>query len=315
VWVIDGLDALVQGDVRQLEGDLRYSVVSVGVFDGVHLGHQRLLHELVEMGSELRAAPTVVTFKDHPDLLLRGAAPPLIISVPHRLRLLRRAGVDRVLLLDFSPRVRELSAIAFTREILVAGLRCRGLLLGFDSALGKDREGTPGLMRRLGEQHGFVVREAQAFTVDGERPSSTKIREALAKGDLGQCHRLLGRWPSLFGTVERGAGRGKTLGYPTANLVPQSLVLPPLGVYAARVILDGETLPAVANLGTHPTFGGADRPLLEIHLLDWNGELYGRSLEACFVRFLRPERKFQSEQELTAQVEQDVARAREVLHG
>ncbi len=317
--LIEGLDALRALDLTALHGEAleSRSVVAVGVFDGVHLGHHRLLHELLEMSSALQGVPTVLTFRNHPDQVLHGRAPPLLVSVPHRLRLLRRAGVQRLVLLDFDDRLRGMTARAFAQDLLVQALRARGLLLGYDSALGRDREGTPARFRELGAELGFTVREGAPFTVDGAPVSSTAIRDAIRRGELAAAQRLLGRWPSVFGAVVRGEGRGRGLGFPTANVRPQTPVLPPPGVYAVEVILDGNVRPAVANLGTRPTFAGAGGPagdaVLEVHLLDFQGELYGHDLEVCFLQFLRPEQKFGDAAALRTQIERDVQRARAVL--
>ncbi|MCK5943072.1 MAG: bifunctional riboflavin kinase/FMN adenylyltransferase, partial [Planctomycetes bacterium] len=185
--LIEGLDALHELDLAAIYGEQSpdsRSVVAVGVFDGVHLGHHRLLHQLLEMASSLRGMPTVVTFANHPDQVLRGDAPPLICSVPHRLRLLRRAGVQRLVLLQFEPRLKEMTARAFAEQLLVRRLRTRGLLLGYDSALGRDREGTPARFAELGEEFGFEVATGAPFELDGEPVSSTAIRTAIAAGDL-----------------------------------------------------------------------------------------------------------------------------------
>lgn len=314
--IIEGLEHLLALDLPALHGEAREarSAVTVGVFDGVHLGHLRLVHELVELAAALDAVPTAITFRAHPDLLLRGEAPPLIVSVPHRLRLLRRAGVQRLVLLDFDDRLRAFTAAQFASDILAGALHARGLLLGFDAALGKDREGTPAAFAALGAQLDFRVRTAAALLVDGEPISSTAIRAAVTAGDLPRATRLLGRYPSAFGTVEHGAGRGRGLGFATANLTPQSSVLPPHGVYAVQVIHGGETYPGVANLGRRPTFTAPDTPaLLEVHLLSWSGDLYGAPLEIGFVERLRDERTFAGPDELRAQIARDVARATAVL--
>jgi len=313
--LIEGLDAVLGLDLAALYGDSLegHSVVAVGVFDGVHLGHQRLLHQLLEMASAAPGVPTAVTFGNHPDQVLRGSAPPLLVSVPHRLRLLRRAGVQRLVLLEFDDRLRQMSAREFAAQVLVRGLRARGLLLGYDSALGRDREGTPAKFRELGQELGFMVGEGEPFTVDGVAVSSTAIREAITRGDLAAAQRFLGRWPSVFGPVVKGAGRGKVLGFPTANVAPQTSVLPPFGVYAVEAILDGNVLPGVANLGVRPTFHGSTGPVLEVHLLTFAGDLYGKDLEVCFLQFLRPEQKFANAKQLQEQISLDVARARAVL--
>jgi riboflavin kinase/FMN adenylyltransferase len=316
--IIEGLDGLAALDLEKLHGRARESrsAVMVGVFDGVHLGHQRMVHELLEMASNLDAVPSVITFADHPDRLLRGEAPPLIVSVPHRLRLLRRAGVQRAVLLQFDERVREMPPERFAADVLGRGLGTRGLLLGFDSALGKDRAGTPARFRELGDELGFTVRVSEPFLVDGAPVSSTAIRDAITRGDLQKCNRLLGRHASAFGTVIAGDGRGRKLGFPTANLVPQSTVLPPPGVYAVLVIHDGETYPGIANLGRRPTVARADATaplLLEAHLFDHDEDLYGKAIEVCFVAFLREERQFAGLDELRAQIAADKAQACAVL--
>jgi riboflavin kinase/FMN adenylyltransferase len=309
---LDALDALATG--RQGPPLEPPSIVAVGVFDGVHLGHLRLLHELVEFAAELGGLPTVVTFRDHPDRLLRGAGPPPLTSLAHRLRLLRRAGVDRIALLDFDQRFRQLGAREFAERVLVRGLRTRGLLLGYDSAFGRDREGTPAVLADLGAELGIAVRQARPFTIDGAPVSSSAIRSAIARGDLVLAHRLLGRWPSTLGKVARGERRGHRIGFPTANLEVESPVLPPAGVYAVQVLKDAAVLPGVANLGTRPTFGDASSPLvLEVHLLDFDGDLYGAQLEVAFLARLRDERRFAGAGELRAQIEQDVAAARALL--
>ena len=313
--LIEGLDALEGLDLEALYGDSleSHSVVSVGVFDAVHLGHQRLLHELLEMASELNGVPTVITFANHPDQLLKGVAPPLLVSVPHRLRLLRRAGVQRLVLLDFAPRIREITATDFAQNILHKNLRAKGLLLGFDSALGKNREGTPTRFAELGKPLGFVVREGQPFTVDDLPVSSTAIRTAITTGDLPLAQRYLGRWPSTFGKVVHGDSRGNTIGFPTANVLTETPVLPPCGVYAVEVLLEGEVHSGVANLGVHPTFTERPAPVLEVHLLDYQGDLYDTSLEVCFLSWLRPEQRFESVDQLRDQITQDIRKAREVF--
>lgn len=310
--VYEGLDAILRLDLRRSgpQGVEGRSVVAVGVYDGVHLGHQQLLHELLLMSARLGGAPTVVTFRSHPDTLLKGDAPPLLVSVPHRLRLLRRAGVQRTALIDFDDRLRQTTAEAFAQDVLHRALNARGLLLGFDSAMGRNREGTPERFAELGRDLGFEVAVGAPLQVDGETVSSTKIRAAIARGDLDTAYRFLGRWPAVFGAVVRGDGRGRTLGFPTANLVPESAAIPPDGVYAVEVIRGGDTLPGVAHLGRRPTFDDTPGPRLEIHLLDFDGDLYGEDLEVSFLKKLRGARRFADATELEAQIRQDVEAAR-----
>ncbi len=316
--LIEGLDALLALDLAATYGETppSRSVVAVGVFDGVHLGHQRLLHQLLEMSSAHGCMPTVITFANHPDQLLHGQAPPLLVSVPHRLRLLRRAGVQRLVLLTFEPRLQNMPAREFAKRILGRSLRARGLLLGYDSALGKDREGTPQRFAELGAELGFEVQAGTPFLVDGQPVSSTAIRAAIARGDLGTAHRFLGRYPGALGTVVKRDARGRQIGFPTANVVPHAAVMPPHGVYAVEAILDGIVYPAVANLGNRPTFAGAATAgaVLEVHLLNFEGDLYGRELEVTFRQFLRPEQKFADVAALREQIARDAAAARACLH-
>lgn len=312
--LVEGLDALGELDLASIYGDRSansHSVVAVGVFDGVHLGHHRLLHQLLEMASDLRGMPTVVTFANHPDQVLRGNAPPPLCSVAHRLRLLRRAGVLRLVLLQFEKRLQNLTARAFTEQVLVR-LRARGLLLGYDSAVGKDREGTPARFAELGREFGFEVATGAPFELDGEPISSTRIREAIASGELATARRYLGRFPGALGEVVHGDARGRTLGFPTANIAVQPGALPPTGVYAVEAVIDGEPFAAVANLGCRPTFAG-NSPSLEVHLLDFDSDLYGRELEITFRQMLRDERKFSGPDELREQIGRDVAAARACL--
>ncbi|HEX5053054.1 MAG TPA: riboflavin biosynthesis protein RibF [Planctomycetota bacterium] len=311
--LIEGLDALLALDLTASSGESLQSrsVVAVGVFDGVHLGHQRLLHQLLEMSSTLQGVPTVVTFANHPDQVLHGKSPPLLVSVPHRLRLLRRAGVQRLVLLQFDARLQNMTPREFAERILAQSLRTRGLLLGYDSALGKDRAGTPQRFREIGGELGFEVHTGAPFEVDGQPVSSTAIRAAISSGDLALAHRYLGRFPGALGTVVHGDSRGRSLGFPTANLAAPASVLPPPGVYAVEAIVDGTTFPAVANLGTRPTFEvGAHGVTLEVHILDFDRDLYDRELEVTFRHRLRAEQKFADATALREQIGRDVAAAR-----
>ncbi len=323
--IIEGLEALESLDLRGQYDDSveARSVVAVGVFDGVHLGHLRLLHELREMASLLGGVPTVITFRRHPDELLKGEAPPSIISVPHRLRLLRRSGIERLVLLNFDNRLREMTARDFAELVLIGGLNTKGLLLGFDSAMGKDREGTVERFSELGIELGFEVRGGEAFLVEGKPVSSTMIRNAIQVGDLDRGQRLLGRWPSAFGEVVPGEGRGKSIGFPTANVETQDFALPPQGVYAVEVLHDGEQYPGVANLGVRPTFAGSNdgksvdnsepTPVLEVHLLDQDLQMYGAMIEVSFLAHIRDERRFPSGEALREQIQDDILKAREVF--
>jgi riboflavin kinase/FMN adenylyltransferase len=291
------------------------SVVSIGVFDGVHLGHRAILSGNVRRARALGARPTVVTFRDHPKQLLLGRAPRTLTSLEHRLELFRRAGIEHTLVLGFDERLRAMPAAEFAAEVLVRGLGARTFVLGFDSKFGHSRSGTPEELRRLG----YEVEVVEQVLVRGRAVSSTAIREAVELGDLEAAREMLGRPFSVFGEVVHGDGLGRRLGFPTANVDPHHELLPPLGVYAcwARQPLREPAAPqaAVVNIGVRPTLGrGAEAgPRIEAHLYDFEGDLYGQTLELEFVRSLRAERRFEGLDELCAQIERDIAAARGIL--
>ena len=294
------------------------SVVTIGVFDGFHLGHARVIGDTVTWARELGVAPAVITFREHPDAVLKGRAPRLIVSLQHRLLLLGRAGIAAAVVLDFDQRIQQISAEQFAGDVLARGLNARGLVLGHDAALGRGREGTPARFAALGRDLGFTVRTVAALHIDRATVSSTAIRSAIEGGDLDEAARMLGRPVSVLGVVVGGSQRGRLLGFPTANLDLMGEVRPPVGVYAVRGVLGSRTLAGVCNIGLRPTFAQGDRPeqrkeLLEVHLLDFHGDLYGQELEVQFVARLRGERRFENGAALAEQIGRDIAQARTLL--
>jgi len=292
----------------------RGSVVSVGVFDGVHLGHQEILRTNVARARALGARATVVTFREHPKAVLLGRAPRTLTSLEHRLELFRRAGIEHTLALTFDAALRSVPAPVFADDVLRRRLAARQLVLGFDSKLGRDREGTPEFLRTLG----FEVEVVGQVLVGGRAVSSTAIREAVELGDLAGAARMLGRPVAVYGDVVRGNQLGRVLGFPTANLDLHHELRPPVGVYAGfarRLERADERLPAVINIGFRPTVA-AERPTaahVEAHLLDFDGDLYGAQLELEFSRRLRDEQRFPDVESLRRQIALDVAAARELL--
>ncbi|MBL8863880.1 MAG: bifunctional riboflavin kinase/FAD synthetase [Planctomycetes bacterium] len=295
------------------------AVVSVGVFDGVHLGHQEILARNVAAARELGARATVVTFRQHPKSVLLGRAPRTLTSLEHRLELFRRAGIEHTVALTFDDALRAVPAADFAREFLSGTLRARRLVLGFDSKFGRAREGTPEHLAGLGHD----VEVVGQVVVAGRPVSSTAIREAVELGDLESAAAMLGRPVAVYGEVVPGDHLGRRLGFPTANLDLHHELHPPLGVYAvrARVVRYGRTtevgpdLAGVANIGFRPTVAPqrAEVPRIEVHLLDFEGDLYGRHLELEFARRLRGEQRFEDLPALRAQIARDVAQARQVL--
>ena len=291
----------------------RDCVLTLGVFDGVHLGHQRLLSRLVEEGRRRDLLAGVLTFRNHPRAVLTPGAPlALLSSFPEREALLRAAGVDFVAAVTFTPELSRLPARQFA-TLLVEHLRVRGMVVGPDFAMGHRREGTVPVVRELGRELGFTVEAVEPLTLDGMVVSSSAIRRAVLQGEVEVAARMLGRPYPLPGRVVRGAGRGRGLGFPTANLeVEAGRAVPGDGIYATWALVEGRRFPAATSVGVRPTFGGGARAV-EAHLLDFHGELYGTTVTLEFVARLREERRFESPQALAAQMERDVAQAGALL--
>ena len=287
----------------------RAPVATVGVFDGMHRGHRHLIEHLISFGSRVGGEAVVITFDTHPRAVLEGRAPRRILSLPHRLLLLERLGVDAAVVLPFDESIRTMTYEAFARDVLVGGLGIQGLLLGYNGKLGHGGAGTIETLTPLGHQLGFLVEEAPPIGVRGETISASRIRDAIERGDLATAEEMLGRAPALYGRVVRGDGRGRTLGFPTANVDPEGEILPPRGVYQVVATIRGQHYAAVANIGVRPTFAGAepDRPLLEVHVPGIDFAFYGERIEVELVRKLRDEKAFPSRDALIRQIREDVA--------
>lgn len=291
--------------------------VAVGVFDGVHRGHRHVLDLLGQMSENRDLEPAVLTFDPHPlEITAPDRAPRLLSDIRLRLELFDEAGVEVVGVLPFDPDVRELSPTGFATEVLAERLGARLVVVGEDFRFGKDRTGHVGLLRELGDAHGFEVHVVPL--VGGEAPvSSSAIRVALLSGDVAAAIELLGHPHEVAGSVEAGEGRGSTIGVPTANLeVSDRIVVPGRGVYAVRGRPEADDwVPGVANIGVRPTFGGGNRETVEVHLLDWSGDLYGQELRVRFVERIRDEQVFGSAVALVEQIRSDIEAARVILQG
>ena len=292
----------------------RETYLSIGVFDGVHLGHLHLIDVLVREAAKADCIPGVVTFRNHPREVLNGGLHvSWLTTEEERERLLRQAGIEVVAPVTFTREVSLITASEFTTS-LQRELGMRGLVVGSDFALGHNREGTPDFLKDLGEEQGFVVKVADDRTVDGERVSSTVIRDALAQGNVGGATRLLGHNYTLAGDVVHGEGRGSSLlGYPTANIaVDGRFVIPMDGIYATWVYVGQKRYQAATSIGVRPTFGRGERTI-EAFLLDFNEDLYGKKLRLEFVERLRDEESFDSTEALQAQIKLDVEKTRQIL--
>jgi riboflavin kinase/FMN adenylyltransferase len=290
-------------------------VVTVGTFDGVHLGHQAVLQEIARRAAASGGRSVLVTFEPHPlEIVNPPAAPQLLTTAAEKRAVLAESPVDHVVFLPFTPALAELPPERFVREELERRFALAELVIGYDHGFGRGRAGGVELLRRIGREDGFAVDVVPAVVVDGRPVSSTMIRRAVAGGDLETARACLGRWYAVTGEVVRGAGRGRGIGVPTINLAPPPArkLLPPDGVYAARVAWRGGRRGAMLNLGPRPTFGEASRTL-EAHLFDFEGELLGETATVAFVRRLRDVMRFASVDALRLQLERDRADALRAL--
>ncbi|WP_018954715.1 bifunctional riboflavin kinase/FAD synthetase [Thioalkalivibrio sulfidiphilus] len=289
----------------------RGTVATIGNFDGLHLGHQAVLGQLAEKAAELGLPTTVISFEPLPrEYFLGDKAPPRLQRFRDKFLALRRFSVDRLLCLRFDRGLAEQEAEAFVEELLVERLGVKYLVVGDDFRFGRKRSGDFQLLQALGQRHGFHVAHMHSFQVDGARVSSTRIREALAAGDMETAQKLLGRPYRLNGRVAHGDKRGRTIGFPTANLRMGPRPLAVRGVYAVEVFgLNGDPVRGVANVGTRPTVGGLENRL-EVHLFDVDANLYGRVLHVDLLARIREEQRFESLDALKAQIARDVDQAR-----
>ncbi|TVP74248.1 MAG: bifunctional riboflavin kinase/FAD synthetase [Gemmatimonadales bacterium] len=300
--------------------DGRGTVVTVGTFDGVHRGHRAVLEEIRQRARATGRRAVLVTFHPHPLRIVRpGIAPPLLTTPVEKREILAESGLDWAIFLTFTPELSRLSPRAFVDQILVKELGVQELVIGYDHGFGKGRAGDADTLKALGRERGFavdVVRPVPMASPGGEPTpiSSTRIRRAVSEGRISDARDGLGRPYSIRGVVVRGDGRGKGLGFPTANLhlgFPEKL-LPPAGIYAVRAALRDGMHPGALHLGPRPTFEGSP-PSIELHLLDWEGDLYGREVRVDLVERLRGVEAFESPEALVRQMDEDVRQARRVL--
>jgi riboflavin kinase/FMN adenylyltransferase len=300
-------------ELASYPSDTGPSVVALGAFDGIHLGHRAILGESVARGKARDARVVACTFDRHPmEVLQPDRAPLPLTTLAERLELIAETGVDVTLVLAFTPELAAMEPETFVAEVVVGRLRAQEVVVGFNHTFGRGARGNAALLKALGEPIGLVTHVVPPLLVDGVAVSSSEIRAALKVGDVGQAARYLGRPYSIGGTVTRGAGRGRTLGFPTANLDPERPLLVAMGVYACRAEVDGGVHPAVVNVGVRPTFG-EETLAIEAYLMDFAGSLYDRRLRLHFIARLRGEQKFPSVDDLRAQIGRDVEAARRRL--
>jgi riboflavin kinase/FMN adenylyltransferase len=289
---------------------LRPTVLTLGVFDGLHLGHQKIMQTVVERAAYTGATPTAITFDPHPRAVLHPeSAPPLLQTLDQRLANFEVLGIEQAIVMKFDHAFASHPAEDFLHDIVHDRLQAKEVYLGKGFAFGKDRGGNIDLLRNMSSQLGFIADEVDEVRLRGNRISSSKIRELLAEGRVNLARRMLGRPYGVEGVIIRGDRRGHTIGFPTANLKPQNRVIPKFGVYATATLLDGVWRKSITNIGVRPTFETTADPSIETYIFDFEGDLYGDVLRVRFLHRIRDERKFSGIDELKAQIERDTHRA------
>jgi len=301
--ILDSMDGLAS-----VPGPL---AIAAGVFDGVHHGHRAVLQSALDAAHRMEGSAVALTFDPHPAKILRpDRAPRLLTSTPHKIALMGGFGIRHVLVIRFDEGFAALEAEEFLRRLSTSAKKLRSICVGQGWKFGHDRRGDGNLLRTLGPSLGFETTEAGPVSIGGSMVSSTRIRKAVEAGDLDTAENLLGRRYSILGTVRHGDGLGRQLGFPTANLAAHNEQFPPDGVYAVRVGAGGQFFSGVANIGVRPTVQSGGGRILEVHLLDFSDDLYGKDIEVGFLRFLRPEQNFPDTEALRRQIALDAEAAR-----
>jgi riboflavin kinase/FMN adenylyltransferase len=291
---------------------MRPTVLTLGVFDGLHLGHQLIMRTVVERSLETGAVPTVITFDPHPRAVLHPeSAPPLLQTFDQKIEALGVLGIEQTIVVRFTKKFAQVGAEDFLRDVVHERLQAREVYLGCGFAFGRDREGNIELLKRISEHLGFSAAEVPEVQLRGHRISSSRIRELLKKGRVNLVRGMLGRPYGVEGRVVRGKERGRTLGFPTANLAPQNRVIPRNGVYVTATLIEGTWRRSITNVGTRPTFETIEEPSVETFVINWSGDLYGDVVRVRFLHRLRDEKKFNDIEDLKKQIAYDLLRAEE----
>ncbi|MDH4317576.1 MAG: bifunctional riboflavin kinase/FAD synthetase [Desulfobulbaceae bacterium] len=299
---------------KEIIETLAYPCVTIGNFDGVHLGHNRLFERVVGKAKAHKGVSVVVTFDPHPLKVLRPGGIKLISTIEQKIESIRMAGIDFLVIIPFSREFAATSAKTFVDEVLVGAIGVKELVVGYDYGFGRGREGNIDFLKQQGVEKGFPVTVVEAHYEDEMLVSSTKIRELVTEGRMRDVERLLGRYYQIRGEVQRGRQRGgRVVGFPTANLqILEDDLCPKHGVYVTQVIYDGRCYGGVSNIGYNPTFGEG-RLVAETHIFDFNADIYGKPLKINLLQHLRGEKKFSGPEELAEQIRKDIAIARNVL--
>ncbi len=296
------------------QSPFKKTVLTIGNFDGIHLGHQAILKDVVKKAGEVSGAPAVMTFNPHPQKIFRGIEPPIIVKFEERLKLIESFGIAVTFVVGRSKEFYRMSAEEFIEDIMIKSFSVIHIIVGNDFTLGKDRTGGIELLKKMGGKQGFGVSVQDDITMGGVLVKSTIIRNLIISGEVYRASLLMGRKFALKGSVTTGAGRGRELGFPTANIVFEGNLIPPNGVYVVQVMISGKQYGGVSNLGENPTFGDG-KFAFEVHIFDFEGDIYGEEIEVSFVARIRGEEKFKEVSELVDQINKDIAFAKGILTG
>ena len=289
---------------------LRPTVLTLGVFDGLHLGHQRIMQTVVERARETKSVPTAITFDPHPRaVLFPENTPPLLQTLDQRLAAFEVLGIEQAIVIAFNEGFANQNAENFLSEVIHDRLQSKEVYSGKGFAFGKNRGGNIELLRKMSQELGFFADEVGEVSLRGRRISSSKIRELLADGRVNRARAMLGRPYGIEGQIIRGDRRGRTIGFPTANLKPKNRVIPKYGVYATAILIEGVWRKAITNVGVRPTFKNDSEPSIETYIFDFKGDLYGDVLRVRFLHRIRDERKFSGIEEIKTQIQKDTETA------
>ncbi len=302
-------------DLGKIKKRFSSSIITLGNFDGLHLGHQELIKKIIKRAEETASLSMVVTFRPHPlKILAPDKCPPLISIYEEKIRLLEELGIDVLVKIPFSLEFAAMEPRDFVKNVLCDLLGAKEIFVGYNYRFGKGRKGDIRMLKELGEEFGFVVREIEQVSLNGEVISSTRIRQLLKNGEVEAAAKFLGRPYALCGIVVKGDGRGKGLGFPTANIASRHAIIPSNGVYAVKFFVRDRLYNGVVNIGMRPTFE-TKTLAIEVHIFDFDEDIYGEEVTIYFIRKIREEKKFSGPEELKTQIRKDIEEAKAVFSG
>ncbi|MHB8111174.1 MAG: bifunctional riboflavin kinase/FAD synthetase [Syntrophorhabdaceae bacterium] len=289
-------------------------ILTIGNYDGVHIGHKRIIRKVVDKAREISGTPMLMSFYPHPHAILKPDSYIRLITPPHvKERLVEENGIEVMFEIPFNEQLRTISPESFINDILIGMIGVKAVIVGYDFRFGKDGAGNVDMLREYAQKHGFYFEMVDAITIEGEKIGSNRIRKLILEGDIKKANELLGRPHMIEGIVVHGVNRGKNMGFPTINFSTIFELIPDNGVYITEVELDGKKWPSVTNIGYNPTFDG-QKLMVETHILDYEGDLYDREIVIYFFDRIREERKFNNITELKQQIARDVSTARDYFN-